>query len=67
VADDVRLGRLVEVPVAGPPVVRPITALWRGTARDLSPTSRELVEIAVAEAAEAGDMVHHTSPPARQN
>jgi molybdate transport repressor ModE-like protein len=67
VADDVRLGRLVEVPVGGPPVVRPITALWRGTARDLSPTSRELVEIAVAEAAEAGDMVHHTSPPTRHD
>jgi molybdate transport repressor ModE-like protein len=46
VADDTRLGRLVEVPLVGPPVVRPVTALWRGGPRDLSPTSRELVEIA---------------------
>lgn len=47
VADDIRLGRLREVPMAGPPISRPITALWRGAARDLSPTSRELVEVAV--------------------
>ena len=47
VADDVRLGRLVEVPIAGPPIVRPISALWRGRARDLAPTSRELLEVAV--------------------
>lgn len=46
VADDIRLGRLAEVPLAGPPVARPITALWRGGARDLTSTSRELVEIA---------------------
>lgn len=48
VADDIRLGRLVEVPLAGVPVARPITALWRGAERDLTPTSRELVEVAVA-------------------
>lgn len=46
VIDDIRLARLVEVPLEGPPVVRPITALWRGTARDLTSTSRELVEVA---------------------
>lgn len=46
VADDVRLGRLVEVSLQGAPVERPITALWRGAARDLTVTSRELVEIA---------------------
>ncbi|MGF2949645.1 LysR family transcriptional regulator [Microbacterium alcoholitolerans] len=46
VIDDIRLARLVEVPMEGPPVVRPITALWRGTARDLTSTSRELVEVA---------------------
>ncbi len=46
VIDDIRLARLVEVPMEGPPVMRPITALWRGTARDLTSTSRELVEVA---------------------
>ncbi|BDZ40124.1 LysR family transcriptional regulator [Microbacterium suwonense] len=46
VADDLRLGRLSEVPVEGAPVVRPITALWRGGVRDLTSTSRELVEVA---------------------
>lgn len=51
VADDIRLGRLVEVPLAGPPIARPITALWRGGARDLGATSRELVEVAVAASA----------------
>ena len=47
VADDVRLGRLIEVPLEGRTVARPITALWRGGARDLAATSRELVEVAV--------------------
>lgn len=46
VADDLRLGRLSEVPVAGAPVVRPITALWRGGVQDLTSTNRELVEVA---------------------
>lgn len=46
VADDIRLGRLREVALEGAPVTRPITALWRGTPRDLSVTSRELIEIA---------------------
>ena len=63
VADDVRLGRLAEVTMAGPPIVRPISALWRGMARDLTPTSRELLEVAVDEGANPGDMVHHTQPP----
>ena len=48
VADDVRLGRLVEVPLRGDAVRRPITALWRGAPRDLSTVSRELLEEAVA-------------------
>jgi DNA-binding transcriptional LysR family regulator len=65
VADDVRLGRLAEVPMTGPPVVRPISALWRGKARDLTPTSRELLEVAVDNGANPGDMVHHTQPPTR--
>lgn len=47
VADDVRLGRLIEVALEGRSVARPITALWRGGARDLAATSRELVEVAV--------------------
>ena len=47
VADDVRLGRLVEVPLRGEAVRRPITALWRGTARDLAAVSRELLEEAI--------------------
>lgn len=47
IADDVRLGRLIEVPLRGEPVQRPITALWRGGRRDLSEVSRELLEEAV--------------------
>jgi DNA-binding transcriptional LysR family regulator len=47
VADDIRLGRLVEVAIDADAVSRPITALWRGGSRDLGLTSRELVEIAV--------------------
>ncbi|MFD6700280.1 MULTISPECIES: LysR family transcriptional regulator [unclassified Microbacterium] len=51
-ADDIRLGRLRAVRTAGEPVIRPITALWRGGARDLSPAGRELIEVAVATARE---------------
>ncbi|MFC4138093.1 MULTISPECIES: LysR family transcriptional regulator [unclassified Microbacterium] len=47
VADDIRLGRLVEVSLADAPLLRPITALWRGGDGDLTPTSRELIEVAV--------------------
>jgi DNA-binding transcriptional LysR family regulator len=47
IADDVRLGRLVEVPLRGEPVQRPITALWRGGRSDLSEVGRELLEEAV--------------------
>jgi len=47
IADDVRLGRLVEVPLRGEPVQRPITALWRGGLSDLSQVGRELLEEAV--------------------
>ena len=46
-ADDVRLGRLRAVRTTGDPVLRPITALWRGGARDLSATGGELIEVAV--------------------
>ncbi|WP_067245404.1 LysR family transcriptional regulator [Microbacterium resistens] len=48
VADDIRLGRLHVVPIAGERLIRPITALWRGTTRDLTPTSRTLLEVAAA-------------------
>lgn len=47
ITDDLRLGRLVEVPLIEGVVTRPITALWRGGRRDLSITSRELIETAV--------------------
>lgn len=49
VADDVSLGRLVEVPLREGAVVRPITALWRGGVRDLGTLSRDLIEVAVAD------------------
>lgn len=49
VADDISLGRLVEVPLTEGPVVRPITALWRGGARDLSALGRDLLECAVSD------------------
>ena len=49
-ADDIRLGRLRAIPLAGEPVIRPITALWRGSSRDLSSTGRELIEVAVESA-----------------
>ena len=48
VADDVRLGRLREVGIDTDPILRPITAVWRGTERDLSVAARELVEVAAA-------------------
>jgi molybdate transport repressor ModE-like protein len=48
VADDVHLGRLVEVPIDSDPVTRPVTALWRGGIRDLDPTRRDLIEVATA-------------------
>lgn len=48
VADDIRLGRLIEVPLGERTIARPITALWRGGPRDLLSISRELVEVAVA-------------------
>lgn len=60
VADDVRLGRLAEVPMTGVPIVRPITALWRGGARDLTATSRELLDVAVDDGA-------LTPPPANRS
>jgi len=46
-ADDIRLGRLRAVRTSGDPVVRPITALWRGGARDLPVAGRELIDVAV--------------------
>ncbi|WP_336628043.1 MULTISPECIES: LysR family transcriptional regulator [unclassified Microbacterium] len=51
-ADDIRLGRLRAVRTTGEPVVRPITALWRGGARDLPMAGRELIDVAVQTARE---------------
>jgi hypothetical protein len=62
-ADDIRLGRLRAVRTTGEPVIRPITALWRGGARDLSAAGRELIEVAVATAREQA--VPFVSPSAR--
>lgn len=50
VADDIALGRLVGVPFECEPLRRPLTALWRGARRDLTPTQRELIAVAVAPA-----------------
>ncbi|MGW9112128.1 LysR family transcriptional regulator [Microbacterium sp. NPDC055683] len=48
VADDLALGRLRRIAIDGPAISRPISALWRGTPRDLRTTSRELLEAATA-------------------
>ncbi|QAY60113.1 LysR family transcriptional regulator [Microbacterium protaetiae] len=48
VADDVKLGRVRRLDIAGEPVVRPLSALWRGDAGALRGASRLLVEIAVS-------------------
>jgi len=48
VADDLRLGRLARVAVDTDPITRPITAIWRGAARDLTPVARDLLEAAQA-------------------
>lgn len=53
-ADDIRLGRLRAVRTAGDPIVRPITALWRGGARDLPQAGRELIDVAVRTARDQG-------------
>lgn len=49
VSDDLALSRLVRVRLAGPPLFRELTALWRGGARDLAPSARRLLAAAVAE------------------
>ena len=46
VADEVKLDRVRRVDIAGEPIVRPLTALWRGGAGELRGASRLLVEIA---------------------
>lgn len=46
VRDDVALGRLSALPFLPDPVERPLSAIWRGTPRDLSGPRRELIEIA---------------------
>lgn len=46
VADDIALGRLRRVALDGPALTRPITALWRGSDRDLRQTSRDFLDAA---------------------
>lgn len=48
VRDDVKLGRIVTIPFAGAAPTRPLTAIWRGEARDLLGARRHLVAIASA-------------------
>ncbi|WP_164512764.1 LysR family transcriptional regulator [Leucobacter chromiireducens] len=46
VRDDARLGRIAVVPIDPAPLERPLTAVWRGSRRDLAGARRELVAIA---------------------
>ena len=46
VQDDVRLGRIVALPLGPEPLERPLTAIWRGSRRDLTGARRELVALA---------------------
>lgn len=46
VRDDVRLGRIVALPIGPDPLERPFTAVWRGSAQDLTGLRRELVALA---------------------
>lgn len=48
VRDDVRLGRILALRFQPAPLTRPLTAIWRGTARDLTGAHRELVETAAS-------------------
>lgn len=49
VSDDIMLGRLVRVPVTGGRMMRDLTALWRGGARDLGDAARDLLAAATQE------------------
>ncbi|WP_449278968.1 LysR family transcriptional regulator [Leucobacter sp. GX24907] len=46
IGDDVRLGRIQRIAFAPEPLMRPLTAIWRGSGRDLGGARRELVSIA---------------------
>ena len=46
VRDDVRLGRILALPITADPLLRPFAAIWRGGPRDLNGARRDLVEIA---------------------
>ncbi|GGF32591.1 LysR family transcriptional regulator [Microbacterium sorbitolivorans] len=54
VHDDVRLHRMVTLPITPDAVSRPFTAIWRGSSRDLRQGARELVSIAAAHPGAAG-------------
>ncbi|TPW77919.1 LysR family transcriptional regulator [Schumannella soli] len=45
VADDIRLGRLVRIPLAGAPLHREFTAIWRGDATQPSPAAEALLRV----------------------
>lgn len=49
VSDDIALGRLIRVPIAGQRLLRDLTALWRGGARDLGDPARHLLAAATDE------------------
>jgi DNA-binding transcriptional LysR family regulator len=46
VADDTQLGRMRVLTIGPEPLTRPLTAIWRGDARDLHGHALELVEVA---------------------
>ncbi|UOR01167.1 LysR family transcriptional regulator [Leucobacter allii] len=54
VRDDVRLGRIRAVPIGPEPLERPLTAVWRGSRRDLAGARRALVAIAAGGTIAAG-------------
>ena len=46
VRDDLVLGRLVAIEVAGPPLTRPLTAVWRHDLNPLPPEGARLLAVA---------------------
>jgi len=49
VRDDLVLGRLVAVEVAGPPLIRPLTAVWRADHHPLPPEGQRLLAVATGD------------------
>ena len=46
VRDDLVLGRLVAIEIAGPPLTRPLTAVWRPDLDPLPPEAARLLAVA---------------------